>query len=355
VRLGHEVTLFASGDLETRAKLVAVCPRALWRDGDYKGTLPHHIRLMELVFQDISRFDIIHFHCDYLHFPLLRRHPCPSVTTLHGWLHPLDLQPLFEEYAEVPLVSISDAQRQQLPWANWQATVYHGLPRGLHPFREQPGDYFAFLGRISPEKRLDQAIAIARQAGVRLKVAAQIYPEERDYFKQTIQPLLYKSRSWVEFLGEVGDQEKDDLLGNALALLFPIDRSEPFNLLMIEAMACGTPIIAWRNGSVPEVMEDGVTGFVVDSVEEAVQAVGCVASLSRYACRSVFEERYDAARMARDYVEVYRRLVYAGSELVDLCLMPLGRCRSRQDITVPEKLSHSHAALLEVLPSVKAS
>jgi glycosyltransferase involved in cell wall biosynthesis len=308
-----------------------------------------------LVFQNASRFDVIHFHCDYLHFPLLRRHPCPSVTTLHGRLYAPDLQSLFEEYAEEPLVSIADAQRQPIPWANWQATVYPGLPRGLHPFRERPGDYLAFLGRISPEKQLDRAIAIARQAGIRLKVAAQIYPEERDYFKQTIEPLLHKSRSWVEFLGEVGDSEKDDILGNALALLFPIDRSEPCALLMIEAMACGTPIITWGNGSVPEVMEDGVTGFVADSVEEAVQAVGHVANLSRHACRRVFEERYDAARMARDYVEVYRRLVYAGPELVDLCLTPLGRCRFRQDTTIPGKPSPSHTSLLEVLPSVKSS
>jgi glycosyltransferase involved in cell wall biosynthesis len=353
VWLGHEVTLFASGDSETRAKLVAACPQALWRDGDCKETLPHHVRLMELVFQDVSRFDVIHFHCDYLHFPLLRRHPCPSVTTLHGRLHAPDLQSLFEEYAEVPLVSISNDQRRPIPWANWQATVYHGLPRGLHPFRKRPGDYLVFLGRISPEKRLDRAIAIACQAGKRLKVAAKIYPEDRDYFKQTIEPLLHKSRSWVEFIGEVGGQEKDDLLGNALALLFPIDWPEPFGLVMIEALACGTPVIAWRNGSVPEVIEDGATGFVVDSVEEAAQAVGRVASLSRHTCRRVFEERFDAARMAQDHVEVYRRLVYAGSELVDLCLTPLSRCRSWRDTTVSGKLSRSYVPLLGALPDVK--
>lgn len=316
VRLGHEVTLFASGDSETKAKLVAACPRALWRDENCRETLPHHVRLLELVFQDASRFDVIHFHCDYLHFPLLRRHPCPSVTTLHGRLHAPDLQALFDEYAEVPLVSISDKQRQPIPWANWQATVYHGLPRSLHTFRERPGDYLAFLGRISPEKRLDRAIAIARHAGRKLKVAAKIYPEERDYFKQTVEPLLHESRSWVEFIGEVGGQEKDEFLGNALALLFPIDWPEPFGLVMIEAMACGTPVIAWRNGSVPEVIENGRTGFIVDSVEEAVRAVGWVAGISRLVCRKVFEERFDAVRMARDYLEVYRRLVHSGSELV---------------------------------------
>jgi glycosyltransferase involved in cell wall biosynthesis len=287
----------------------------LWRDESCWETLPHHVRLMELVFQDVSRFDVIHFHCDYLHFPLLRRHPCPSVTTLHGRLHAPDLQPLFDEYAEVPLVSISDDQRRPIPWANWQATVYHGLPRDLHTFRARPGEYLAFLGRISPEKRLDRAIAIARQTGMRLKVAAKIYPEERDYFKQTVEPLLHESRSWVEFIGEVGGREKDEFLGNAYALLFPIDWPEPFGLVMIEAMACGTPVIAWRNGSVPEVIEDGVTGFVVSSIEEAVEAVERMASLSRHACRRVFEERFDAARMARDYLEVYRRLVHLDLEV----------------------------------------
>jgi glycosyltransferase involved in cell wall biosynthesis len=311
VRLGHEVTLFASGDSKTKAKLVAACPQALWQDSDCRETLPHHIRLMELVFQDVSRFDVIHFHCDYLQFPLSRRHPCPSVTTLHGQLHVPDLRPLLSEYPEMPLVSISDDQRRPIPGANWQATVHHGLPRDLHTYRERPGEYLAFLGRMSPEKRVDRAIEIARQAGVRLKVAAKIYPEERAYFQQTIEPLLRESRPWVEFIGEIGGREKDDFLGNARALLFPIDWPEPFGLVMIEAMACGTPIIGWRNGSVPEVVTDGVTGFVVDTIDEAVQAVERVANLSRHTCRQVFEERFDAARMARDYVEVYRRLEQA--------------------------------------------
>ena len=315
VRLGHEVTLFASGDSNTNAKLVVACPRALWRDADCRETLPHHIRLMELVFADVSRFDLIHFHCDYLHLPLLRRRPCASVTTLHGRLHVPDLRPLFAAYPEVPLVSISDDQRRPLPDANWQGTVYHGLPRGLHTYREGPGDYLAFLGRMSPEKGVDRAIEIARRAGMRLKIAAKIYPEERAYFEETIEPLLRESRGWVEFIGEVGGREKDEFLGHACALLFPIDWPEPFGLVMIEAMACGTPVIGWRNGSVPEVITDGVTGFVVDSIEQAVHAVERVASLSRRACRQVFEERFDAARMARNYVTVYRRLVQAAWEV----------------------------------------
>jgi glycosyltransferase involved in cell wall biosynthesis len=271
---------------------------------------------MELVFADVSRFDLIHFHCDYLHFPMLRRCPCPSVTTLHGQLHGSDLKTLFAEYAEVPLVSISDDQRRPIPGANWQATVYHGLPRSLPPFREQPGDYLAFLGRISPEKRLDRAVEIARRTGMKLKVAAKIYPEESDYYKQTIEPLLHESRSFVEFVGEVGGRAKDEFLSNAYALLFPIDWPEPFGLVMIEALACGTPVIAWRRGSVPEVIADGVTGFVVESVEEAADAVARVVWLDRRMCRKMFEERFDATRMVLDYVQVYRRLVHAASEPV---------------------------------------
>jgi glycosyltransferase involved in cell wall biosynthesis len=317
VRLGHEVTLFASGDSQTTAKLVAGCPRALWRDGNCRETLPHHVRLLELVFRDVTRFDVIHFHCDYLHFPLLRRLPWPSVTTLHGRLHVPDLGALFSEYCDVPLVSICHDQRRPIPDANWQATVYHGLPRNLHSFRERPGEYLAFLGRISPEKRVDRAIEIARRAGMRLKIAAKIYPEERAYFHETVEPLLRESKPLVEFLGEVGGREKDVFLGNARALLFPIDWPEPFGLVMIEAMACGTPVIGWRNGSVPEVITDGVTGYVVNSIEEAVRAIERSGDLSRRACRQTFEDRFDAARMARDYVEVYRRLVHAGCERVE--------------------------------------
>jgi glycosyltransferase involved in cell wall biosynthesis len=271
---------------------------------------------MELVMADVSRFDVIHFHTDYLHFPLVRRCPVATVTTLHGQLHLPDLEPLFEEYPEVPLVSVSEDQRRPIPWANWQGTVYHGLPRDLYTFRDRPEGYLAFLGRISPEKGLDRAIAIARRAGLKLRVAAKLYPEERGYFQQTIEPLLDASRSWVDFVGEVGGREKDEFLGNARALLFPIDWPEPFGLVMIEAMACGTPVVAWRNGSVPEVMEDGVTGFIVDSVDAAVRAVGRVDGLSRRACREVFEKRFDAARMARDYLEVYRRLAHSSAGLV---------------------------------------
>jgi glycosyltransferase involved in cell wall biosynthesis len=269
---------------------------------------------MEKVFDDVSRFDVIHFHCDYVHFPLLRRLPCPNVTTLHGWLHAPDLAAFFDEYAEARLVSISDDQRRPVPNARWEATIHHGLPRDLHTFQPSPGEYLAFLGRISPEKRLDRAIAIARQAGMRLKVAAKICTDERGYFQETIEPLPKESASFVEFIGEVGGREKDEFLSKARALVFPIDWPEPFGLVMIEALACGTPVIAWRNGSVPEVIDDRVTGFIVDSEAEAVRAVGRVPQLSRNACRAAFEERFDAARMARNYLEVYRRLVFQARE-----------------------------------------
>jgi glycosyltransferase involved in cell wall biosynthesis len=310
VRLGHEVTLFASGDSRTSARLVPVCPRALWRDPGCRETLPHQVRQMELVFRDVSRFDIIHFHCDYIHFPLLHRHRCPSVTTLHGRLHLPDLGPLLREYHDVPLVSISDDQRQPIPWANWQGTIHHGLPRDQHTFREGKGGYLAFLGRMSPEKGVDRAIAIAARAGMKLKIAAKIYPEEVTYYEEVIQPLLDDAGAAVEYVGEVGGKDKDAFLGNAHALLFPIEWPEPFGLVMIEAMACGTPVVAFRRGSVPEVMQNGVTGFIVDNVAEAVEAVGKVATLNRRTCRQVFERRFDAARMAQDYLALYRRQVH---------------------------------------------
>lgn len=308
VQLGHEVTLYASGDSETSARLVPACERSLWRDTSCRETLPHHIRLMDLVFRDVSQFDVIHFHCDYVHFPLLRYHNVPTVTTLHGRVYLHDVQGLFASYPDVPLVSISDDQRRPLPAANWQGTVYHGLPLQLHTFQRQPSDYLLFVGRISPEKRLDRAIEIALRTGRKLKVAAKIYDEDRSYFQTSIEPMLQASKSFVEFVGEVGGKDKDELIGNAYALLFPIDWPEPFGLVMIEALACGTPVIAWRNGSVPEIIQDGVNGFVVDTIPGAVAAVPKVAHLDRFACRRAFEHRFDTGRMARNYVQVYERL-----------------------------------------------
>jgi glycosyltransferase involved in cell wall biosynthesis len=316
VQCGHEVTLFASGDSQTAGRLVPGCARALWRDPDCRESLPHHLRQLEQVFDDESRFDVIHFHGEYLHFPFLRRQPCPSVTTLHSRLHAPDLQPFFSGYAELPLISISDSQRRPIPDANWLATVYHGIPRNLHTFRNTPEDYLAFLGRVSPEKRLDRAIAVARGAGMKLKIAAKIYPEENDFYHQTIEPLIRQCGSSVEFIGEVGGRDKDEFLGNAVALLFPIDWAEPFGLVMIEALACGTPVIAWRNGSVPEIIDHGVTGYIVDSIEDAVDAVERVTWLERRACRAIFERRFDAARMTSDYLRVYQQVLHTAADEV---------------------------------------
>ncbi len=305
VAQGHEVTLFASGDSETSAKLVSVCPQALWQAESYVDPQPHFNRMMELVFEDVSRFDVIHFHTDSVQFPLLRSRPWPNVTTWHASLGYWQ-KAFFDEYKS-PLISISDNQRLPVLDANWLATIYHGLPRDLYTFRKEPGDYLAFIGRASFEKRLDRAIRIAGRAKMKLKVAAQLYSADQHY-KQNIGPALDEAGEWVEFIGEVGGRDKNEFLANAHALLFPIDWPEPFGLVMIESLACGTPVIAWRNGSVPEVLDNGRTGFIVASIDEAAEAVTRVSGLSRETCRQVFEERFDAARMTREYVEVYRRL-----------------------------------------------
>jgi glycosyltransferase involved in cell wall biosynthesis len=304
VAQGHDVTIFACGDSQTTAKLVAACPRALCHVPNYGEPRPYFVRMMDLVFSDVSRFDVIHFHTEAIQFPLLQNQPCPNVTTLHGPIAPR-WRSLVDEYNPA-LVSCSDSQRLTLADANWQATVYHGLPRDLFTFRKKTGAYLAFIGRVSPQKRLDRAIRIAHRAGMKLKVAAEINRDDQ-YFKQDIEPLLREARDWVEFVGEIGGREKDEFLGNAYALLFPIDGPEAFGLVMIEALACGTPVIAWRSGPVPEVIDEGRTGFMVESVEEAVEAVARIAEINRETCREVFENRFEAACMARKYVEVYKR------------------------------------------------
>lgn len=303
VRQGHDVTLFASGDSLSRARLVAPCRRSLRLDKHCVDQLSHHMLMLEMVAQAAREFDVIHFHIDYLHFPLSRRLSTPHLTTLHGRLDIPDLKNLYREFRDVPVVSISNAQREPLSWVNWQGTVYHGLPEDLYAFREQHGQYLAFLGRISREKRVDRAIQIATRLGMRLKIAAKVDQVDREYFEHVIEPLLKLPD--IEYVGEAGEGEKDELLGHAYALLFPIDWPEPFGLVMIEAFACGTPVIAYRRGSVPEVLQDGVTGFVVDGLEDAVAAVERVSTLDRRRIRAVFEERFTAARMARDYVRLY--------------------------------------------------
>jgi glycosyltransferase involved in cell wall biosynthesis len=313
VRQGHEVTLFASGDSVTKARLIAPCRRSLRLDKQCLDQLAHHVLMLEQVFKDPTRFDIIHFHVDYLHFPLSRRHTTPHVTTLHGRLDIPDLAPLYQEFHDVPVASISDAQREPLPWLNWQGTVYHGLPEDLYTFRPEPGKYLAFLGRVSPEKRVDRAIEIAKRLDMEIKIAAKVDAVDRGYFEDVVAPLLKDPR--VEYLGEIGEGEKDEFLGNAYALLFPIDWPEPFGLVMIEAMACGTPVLAYRRGSVPEIIEEGVTGFIVHGLEDAVQAAERIPTLSRQRCRQLFEERFSAARMARDYLTIYRKLVEGQAQL----------------------------------------
>jgi glycosyltransferase involved in cell wall biosynthesis len=307
VREGHDVTLFASGDSVTAARLVAPVRRALRLDKNSVDSLAHHVVLLEEITRRASRYDIIHYHIDYLHFPTSRRLGVPHVTTLHGRLNIPDLVPLYREFRDMPLVSISNAQRAPLPWVNWQGTVYHGLPADLYDFNETPDDYLAFIGRISPEKRVDRALRIARRARMKIRIAAKVDDVDREYFEEQIQPLLDESDA--EYLGEIGEGEKREFLGNATALLFPINWPEPFGLVMIESMACGTPVIAYRLGSVPEVMEEGVTGFVVNGIDDAVKAVERVPSLSRRRCREIFEERFSASRMAGDYMKIYERLV----------------------------------------------
>ena len=304
---GHEVTLFASGDSVTKAHLVAACRRSLRMDKHCVDRMAHHILMLEHMLQRAAEFDIVHFHTDYLHFPLSRREQITHVTTLHGRLDIPDLVPLHQEFRDMPVISISDGQREPLPWANWQATVYHGLPADMYQLRDEPGSYLAFLGRVSPEKRVDRAIEIAKQVRIPLKIAAKVDRVDTDYFETVVEPLL--RHPFVEFVGEIGEGEKAEFLGNAYALLFPIDWPEPFGLVMIEAMACGTPVIAYRGGAVPEVMEEGHTGFIVEGLEDAVEAVLRVPELSRKRCREVFDQRFTAARMAHDYVQVYERLI----------------------------------------------
>jgi glycosyltransferase involved in cell wall biosynthesis len=262
---------------------------------------------MELVGKKSKDFDIIHSHIDYLFFPFIRRSRVPHLTTLHGRLDLPDLQPLYREYPEIPLVSISDSQRGPLPFVNWKATVYHGLPLNLYRFNPVSGNYFAFVGRISPEKRVDRAIEIARRSGVRLLIAAKIDKVDREYYETCIRKLM--DDPLIEFVGEIGEKEKNELLGNAMALIYPVGWPEPFGLAMIESMACGTPVIAYNNGSVPEVIDENVTGFVVSSVSEALKAVQKVPFLDRGKCRERFEKRFSSKRMADDYVKIYSSMV----------------------------------------------
>jgi glycosyltransferase involved in cell wall biosynthesis len=307
VRLGHDVTLFASGDSCTAAKLVSGCETSLRADANCKDYLAPHMVMLDQVRKQREAFDVIHFHTDYLHFPMCHEWETSHLTTLHGRLDLPDLVPLYRQFNDIPVVSISHAQRSPLAHANWVGNVYHGLPENSLPFHEGPGKYLAFIGRISPEKRPDRAIEIARRANMELKIAAKIDRADREYFESAIEPLLHQPH--VTFIGEIGDDKKAEFLGNAVACLSPIDWPEPFGLNMIEAMACGTPTIAFRHGSVPEVIDDGISGLIVDTMDEAVSAVERAQTMSRELCRDTFERRFSAQRMAKDYVKLYRQRI----------------------------------------------
>lgn len=307
VRMGHEVTLFASGDSITSARLHPVARRALRLDPDCRDSLAHHVLMLGTVYGRADEFDIIHCHTDYLGLPLARASATPTVLTLHGRLDIPELAPLYAMYTDVPLVSISAAQRTPLPDAGWVATIHHGLPAELHRFAAGPGRYLLFLGRISPEKRPDTAIQVARRAGIPLRIAAKVDAVDREYFAHRIRPLL--DHPLIDFVGEVGEAEKGALLADALALISPVDWPEPFGLVMIEALACGVPVIASRRGSVPEIIDHGTTGWVCTSDDEMVEAVQRLGEIDRVACRAAFERRFSAATMASRYLAVYDSIV----------------------------------------------
>ena len=310
VSQGHDVTLFASGDSETSARLISCVPRALRLSSDVQDFTPYHVAMVEQVRQQLDDFDIVHFHIDLFHCPAVRTWSCPTITTLHGRLDLPDLVPFYKIFGDIPLASISNNQRLPLPPVNWVDTVYHGLPSDLLPYRPCGGEYLVFLGRISPEKRPDRAIEIAVRTGLPLKMAAKIDRVDLDYWRNEIEPLV-NAHDNVEYIGEVNEAGKAELLGNAAALLFPIDWPEPFGLVMIEAMSCGTPVVAWHNGSVPEVLDDGVTGRIVNNIEDATHAVFEVMRYNRAVVRARFEERFTVTRMANDYVRLYQELIDA--------------------------------------------
>ena len=310
VAQGHAVTLFASGDSRTSAHLVPIVPRALRLEGIH-NSLPYNIIMLDEVAARQNEFDVLHFHIDFFHYPLFRGMAHKTLTTLHGRQDLPELPAIYRAFPQMPLVSISHHQRRPVPPVNWMGTVYHGLPANLLKEGSGAGGYLAFLGRICPDKGPLQAIEIARGAGMKLKMAAKVDLADRDYFERQVKPVLDRSPH-VEFIGEIDDARKPEFLGNAAALLFPISWPEPFGLVMIESMACGTPVIAFNCGSVPEIMEDGLTGFVVDDVDQAVAAVARLKALFRPSIRSRFEERFSVCAMAREYVKIYRQLAATG-------------------------------------------
>ncbi len=307
VQRGHDVTLYASGDSLTSARLIPVIENAMRLKPYSSDVLILQILQLEKVFQNLYYYDIIHFHTDFLHFPFSRRLPVNQVTTMHGRLDLPGTKLLFEEYTDTPVISISDNQCVPLPNANWQATVYNGIDKTPYILHTEPGYYLAFIGRISPEKGIEQAIEIALRSNIELRIAAKIDAADEKFFKERIQK--HFDHPLITFVGEICEAEKSDFLGNALALIFPIQWPEPFGLVMIEALACGTPVIAFNEGSVPEIIEHSITGFVVQSIDEAVNAVGQLGLISRQKCRDVFDERFSAQIMTDRYLDVYNTLI----------------------------------------------
>lgn len=323
VRQGHEVTLFASGDSVTSARLVPCCPKSLRLDLGCVDQIAHHFVMLDKVLEHVRRdeFDVVHFHIDYFHFPVSRAYRIPNATTLHGRLDLPDLAPLYRRYSDMPVISISNAQRKALPFANWIGNVYHGLPENQLKIGGGKGKYFAFLGRICPEKRVDRAIEIAVKMGIPLKIAAKVDRVDREYFETQIKHLL--EQPGIEFIGEIREDQKSEFLGNASALLFPIDWPEPFGLAVIEAMACGTPTLAFRCGSIPELMAPGRTGAVVDTMDEAIPALERILTMDRAAVRRTFETRFTASRMANDYVDLYESILNTRADRVSAASVPV--------------------------------
>ncbi|MER9585659.1 glycosyltransferase family 4 protein [Mesorhizobium sp. M0276] len=308
IKQGHHVTLFASGDSRTAAELVPCCDVALRFNPNVQNHIPHHILMLERVRERANEFDVLHFHVDVLHFPIIRDFARQTVTTLHGRLDLADLADLYTAFSQIPLVSISLDQRRPMPSVNWVGMVHHGLPRDVLPFRAKGSGYLAFLGRISPEKGPQTAIEIAVRAGMPLKIAAKVDKVDKSFWEESVEPLVL-GNSNVEFLGEINEAQKAEFLGNATALLFPIDWPEPFGLVTIEAMACGTPVIAFNRGAVPEVIDNGVSGSIVNGLDEAVDATRRIGALDRARVRQTFEQRFSVERMCGEYVEIYRSLM----------------------------------------------
>jgi glycosyltransferase involved in cell wall biosynthesis len=320
VNQGHEVTLFGTKDSITTANLYPICDQAIRLNPDCRDAIAWHVYQLQLVLENANEFDIIHFHNDYLHFPFSSQGHYRHITTLHGRLDLPDLKPIYKKFHHIPVVSISNNQRRPLSDINWVSTVYHGLPKDMYQAGDGKGNYLAFLGRISPEKRPDRAIEIAKRTGIPLKIAAKVDKADEEYFQEKIKPLL--EHPLIEFIGEIGDDQKEEFLGNALALLFPIDWPEPFGMVMIEALATGTPVIAFNHGSVPEIIEHGKTGFVVDNMEQAIDAVEKIHSLHRSICRQTFEHSFTSTVMAENYAALYEKICRKEGKILHLQAPP---------------------------------